>query len=548
MLSSFCRLVALATLLAVFAAPPSFAQVNTFTSGGPPIGDGNDYPRSLNRTSQTSGGASVDVFFTDLVGYTNANFNPAFFDSNNLLTRPAALINGDAFWTDPKVGNFVGSSGDVFPLAQIGFEFYDAAFESFGFDIAVASASTSVPTSLPFQIQDFDTDTFGFGELVLDNDSGGDFDAIYPADSGTFFTLGGRQGREARYRIERFEIEDLIGEPLSGGTWLLDIDLEGIATLGGTTQIAIDNFVFDGAALPQPSREPVYLPPTPPIGPNRPQYFNYAQTTDDQSDGDSYDFTMTDLGNDLTSVTATGEVPPDGGIGSYTHSSTIYFPSTSPADGLSAHEVTHQLGPTGNNEGIGPSVELINRVMNLTGGVESGDAPSQQIVEVQTSLDPADQQTLNTAGQQLESPQDIQPIDAAANSEDGLLGLVNLGESVGALTTASEASDSAAGSSIAFGTVSLEPLFYINYTVDDYLSLKESLNEELLEGDSGSIVLPVLDEEGELETYLVSTWTVTAQGGVFLPVQLGGSTVPEPSTVALLVAGVAVVVARRRRS
>jgi len=546
---STTALVATATFLVLVAAQTSMAQVNTFTSGGPPLGDGNDYPSSLNRSSQSSsGGATVDAFFSDLVGYTNSNFNPAFFDSNNLLTRPAALINGDAFWTDPKIGNFTGPSGGTFPLAQIGFQFDHAAFNTFGFDIAVASASEAVPATLPFQIQDFDSDTFGNGQLVLDPDAGGGFGDLYPSDSGSFFTLGGRQGLEARYRIDKFEIEDLTGEPLSGGTWFLDIDLLGVATLGGTTQVAIDNFVFDGASLPQPTREPVYLPPTPPIGPNRPQYFNYAQTTDDQSDGDSYDFTASDLGDDLTSVTATGEVPQDIGADAFTHSSTIYFQSNSPDNGLYSHEVTHELAPPPGDDGIGPSVELENRVENSSGGVESGDAPSLQILDVQTLLNAGDQRTLDTAGQQLESPQDVQPLDAAQDSPDGLLGLVNIGNPVGASTVASESPVSLLGSTIAFGTFAAEPMFYVNYTVDDYLALKESLSEDLLEGDSGSVVSPVLDLNGEVATYLVSTWTVTTQGGVFLPVQFGGTEVPEPSTGLLLLAmsGGAFVLRRRR--
>lgn len=542
------------------------AQVNTFTSGGPPLGDGNDYPRSLNRSSQTSGGgASVDIFYSDLVGYTNANFNPAFFDSNNLLTRPAALINGDAFWTDPKLGNFTGPFGDPFQLAQIGFEFNDASFESFGFDLAVASASGTVPTSLPFQIQDFDADTFGFGSFVLDPDAGGNFGEVYPVESGRFATLGGRLGREARYRIDKFEIEDLLGEPLSGGSWFLDFDLQDIATLGGTSQVAIDNFVLDGAPIPPGSRDPNFIFTEFPFGENRPQYLNYDdEPAPDNPNGDTYNYDPSEFTETYTQARLDIEDPPsDSGANSFTDDVSILFPSDAPQNGLVRHEVTHTRESTLNpNELPENSVVLggdtsINSIFDDLPFPDDGDEPAQ-IFQLTTKVDraaesasaaikAAQNSTFDAIGDLGSQPSSIFSLDGLGGSIDKAA--MHAHKAINSIPDTEEIMEfdllqvhGAVPLAMMIGEAP-EPMLYTNTTVGTYLAIKEAAGEELVIGDEGFFITPIFDDNSDLVSYSVTTWLVTNEDGIYTAYITG---VPEPSSVVLVLACVAAMAVRHR--
>ena len=300
-----------------------------------------EYPTTLNPARQAggSGGAFSDTFFTyEGVGFTNLNGNPAYFDSNNLLTRPAALISGDAFWTDPKVGNFT-SGGSSHQLAQFGFLFDDASSfgSDFGFDLAIASVSTDVPASLSFQIQDQNGYT-ATGMLILGSAPAAvstqpeispvilDIGARYAESAGTFNTLNSaRVGREARFRLSHDDLMNLIynqndiSDPGSANyienyvsaIEFFDIDLMDIATGGGTTQVAIDNFVLNNAELPLPDREPVFVPSFGPIGENTPQYFNYASevAADLPAETQIADIDLNLLSDEgFTAITATGDL------------------------------------------------------------------------------------------------------------------------------------------------------------------------------------------------------------------------------------------------
>ena len=309
---------------ASFAAFPGSLS---FTSGLPPRGDGETYPRSLNPARQANGGASPGSFFTTLgVDFNNLNGNPAYFDDNNLLTRPATLINNDAFWTDPKLGQFSSGGGGTFELAQFGFSFLPGISDGadFGFDLAMASVSSDLPVGnfyddltgdfitapfLPFQIQDDNFNT-AQGSLVFATgessspDQGG---AVFAQSVGTFNTLNSpRTAYEARFRLDQFFLQSLIeyesdifgGDPgddpdgeFGDGDFnstpiqFFDIDLESIATFGGTTQVAMDNFVLAGSPpINDPLREPLNFSPFDPVGANTPQYF----VTDD-SGGDPFE-------------------------------------------------------------------------------------------------------------------------------------------------------------------------------------------------------------------------------------------------------------------
>ncbi len=323
------RLVAIlmACTLVAFSSTTLFAFALNFTSGLPPVGDFEDYPRSLNPARQApGGGASPGSFFSTIgVSFNNLNGNPAYFDANNLLTRPATLINNEAFWTDPKFGQFSSGGGGTFELAHFGFDFIPGFTDGldFGFDLAMASVSTDLPTGsffdeqtgnfitapfLPFQIQDDNFNT-ARGTLVFASgaSSGPEEGAIFAETVGTFNTLGSpRTAYEARFRIDQSFLQGLIeyendlfggdpgGDPeedpgdggfVSGPIQFFDIDLANITTFGGTTQIAMDNFVLGGTpAINDPLREPLTFSPFDPVGANTPQYF----VTDDSS-GDPFE-------------------------------------------------------------------------------------------------------------------------------------------------------------------------------------------------------------------------------------------------------------------
>ncbi len=262
------------------------------------------------------------MFFTTLgVDFNNLNGNPAYFDDNNLLTRPATLIKNDAFWTDPKLGQFSSGNG-TFELAQFGFSFLPGFSDGadFGFDLAMASVSSDLPVSsfydelsgdfitapfLPFQIQDDNFNTaqgalvFATGESSTPDQGG----AIFAESVGTFNTLNSpRTAYEARFRLDQFFLQSLIeyesdlfggdpGDEFGDGEFIptpiqfFDIDLQSIATFGGTTQVAMDNFVLAGSPpINDPLREPLNFSPFDPVGANTPQYF----VTDD-SEGDPFE-------------------------------------------------------------------------------------------------------------------------------------------------------------------------------------------------------------------------------------------------------------------
>mgnify|MGYP006300300369 FL=1 len=308
-----------AIVTAGLAGPVAAGDFFSFTSGPPPLGDIDVYPRSLNPARQSpGGGAGADTFFSSPgVDFNNLNANPAYFDRNNLLTRPATLISNEAFWTDPKIGSF-NFGGSTFDVSSIGFSF-DPVFgpigADFGFDLALARVDTDLPTSsffdagsgnnktavfLPFQVQD-ENDFTARGELVFANGvSDIEFgeSAFFAQQVGTFNTFNSpRTAWEGRFRFNQTDLQQLIANQNGGfgddedfpdddgfdpsSIVFFDIDLDSVATFGGPSQIAIDNFVTNNApVLDDPFVEPLLVRPFEPVGPNTPQYFIDASEED----------------------------------------------------------------------------------------------------------------------------------------------------------------------------------------------------------------------------------------------------------------------------
>lgn len=397
-----------------------FPATHSFTRGLPPRGDGEDWPRSLNPARQfPGGGASPGSFFASSgVVFSNLNSNPAYFDANNLLTRPATLINNEAFWTDPKIGSFT-SNGITFDTAAFGFSFISGftTGADFGFDLALASVSSDLPTGvfedfttgefvsapfLEFQIQDDNFNT-ARGQIVFAEGGiqSGDNPVIFAEQVGTFNTLNSpRTAYEGRFRVDEAFLRDIIAfenglgfDPegfddgpgdAAGPIEFFDIELDSVATFGGTTQVAMDNFVLAGAPIVgDPLREPLTFQPLNPVGANRPQYFK----TDDDSTAfdDILDAIVTD---------AIGLIPELGGLelnnpvdagplgdGSQTINTTIFVPSDSPqlvddADGpLGGVSVEYGDPPASAPSGLLPEETTVGGV--ITTGTVTRDGVQQ---------------------------------------------------------------------------------------------------------------------------------------------------------------------------
>lgn len=532
-----------------------FEELYTFTSGNPPIGDGNVYPRSLNPARNASGGVGISggTFPSNGgVDFSNLNGNPAFFDANNLLTRPASLIQNEAFWTDPKNFNFVNSGGQVFPFAQMGFFVYGAEGRSeFGFDVAIASASGNVPTSLAFSIQG-DDDWFGSGQLLLTPDGGSPENGIFgPSDVGTFASLGGRQGREARFRFDMSELLGLLefeGEDpgFDGNDDPIDIErnidvlamdfrLVPLVTPGGTTQIAFDNVVLDGAE-PFFEPEPVILPPLPPAGPNRPQYTFYAEVENPPTDGDVNDLNA-DLdaafGDEDFAQIQVNQLTQGLGAAPATSSLNVIFTTSSTENGLVGHEAAHAVqtpstfvppDAESNVELAGETAFLGNALQDVVDGLTNGRSPDPQIVEILSEI----QTNFGDAAEILEGlldETDITPLDdpndtqfqidvQPTNSPEG----GGNGGGAGLLLASLQIVQSS--------TLDAGAMYYQGYSPREYQRLVEGSGGPRL-GDMGSYLTPTFGDDGQQVGWRVASWVVSDQSGFYTPIV---TNIPEPVT------------------
>ncbi|WP_432797147.1 hypothetical protein [Poriferisphaera sp. WC338] len=570
-------LIGAGLLFAATGSSLSADEVYTFTSGLPPVGDGNIYPRHLNPARQSpGGGASPGTFVGNgSVLFKNISGNPAYFDSNNLLTRPSNLINGDAFWTDPKLGNF-NYNGTPFSLAEMGFEFFLPG-DDFGFDLAMASVSSNLAPALNFQVQDQD----GFiAQGTLNFSADFSFDKqIFAEQAGTFHSLSSpRPAYEARFRIshdqllqmvydqngfgdEEHENFDPTRDPFSGAAiQFFDIDLQTIANNGGTTQFAIDNFVYAGGVAPPPRAEPQYLPPLGPFGDNTPVYVVFAspEDPDPDVDGEIARFDRTELeGGETVVGTMVRDALDDLGARAVTTDTSIYTDSGEfggPEDqSLYAHERVHtDHGPQNPPDEyilIDPSDPLYTAVYNkfkaTNGELTTGDLDTPQIVQTTTRLgtnldDAALNITRQTAAEQFELNE---PTRMTVEEYERRIMIMTAFSQDNGGSSPSPIGESFDLQPLLELVEAIEPMFYLNYTPEEYLALKESLGEALVEGDKGSFVTPVFGNNGEIITYDVSTWYATTQSGYFIPIV---TNVPEPTSI-LAATPLAYLATRRRK-
>lgn len=521
--------VAFGPLLLLLAAGSASAQfLHTFTSGPVPLGDGIDYPPALNPARQRpGGGVSPDLFDTE-VGtiFQNTNGNPAFFDANNLLTRPAQRITNEAFWTDPRIGVFDNGEGFFFESASFGFQFSPRAGEDFGFDLAVASVSDAVPTSVPFFIQNTngESGTFALGLTAGSGD-------IIPLEADTFDTLNSPfPGREARFRIPHAQIEALLGS--SAPLLIFSIDLFDISTLGGTTQVALDNFVLAGASvLPdEPQREPVRFQ-SELIPPGELLWFILDPATSGETG------ILVDAGGlpptAVIELVTRAATPPGSALPEQT--STLSIPVDS---ALRGEPSVGLIAPRDDAPpGLSPSVTPL-------GGLEvNGEAPFAEGASyfLQAAMLLKDGDSLSSADLQALSEIEKQKVEINRINEVSRVKLVDLpgGKPLWAAgILAADAVPKTLGPPDVF-------MLYLNYTLEEYLDELASLGQDPVVGDTGGVYEPVGSGPGQPFDFRVETWTIADQPGGFAPVLF----VPEPAAAWVgAAAGLALSAFARRRT
>lgn len=181
----------------------------TFTSGIP--GDGFDWPPS-------SEGLLPDDYFDTPDGhwFLNGTFNNVFFDQQYQAAGNAAGISAEACWGNPRPD----TSPDQWPSA-LGIELYDAPPGTLQFNFAWTASQGAVGIYVE--------DTYGSSQSVS---------VTLPGLFDTGPVFGHTLGHEALVGLDAAALGLMdIG--------YVEIDLDPVATLGGTEEFAIDNFAWD---------------------------------------------------------------------------------------------------------------------------------------------------------------------------------------------------------------------------------------------------------------------------------------------------------------
>ena len=506
-------------------AQPGFgAAALTFTSG--PAGDGIDYPSSIG-PSRASGatGITAGTAFTDIgVEFNYFGSNLAFFDANNLLTAPSTKITNDAFWTDPRVFTRQTQSGGTFSLSSIGLGIdFPLDYESFGFNLAVASLAGPVPSDLEFQIQ------IGFGDdAIFINDviSLVGINAYETDTPGTFQTLGSPfVGRDVSVE---FFIEDLLsfgggGEDEDGPgpdfqpeALFLDIDTSPLDNSSGIslTQIAMDNFTLDGAIVSEPATEPERFSPPTPFGPANPATFSLSGNSTNPN------------AVNIPGASQNGAVGLSVTSGPFTNpgdfQTTLFTTTAANVSGL--NEVTFGLGSSAlalsaaTYDAPAGAVALTEAV-NLTLVADSGQSGIEPLVLEIEAVVGAE---LAAALLPLFAEDGPDPADVA---DAMALGFPVISEAFAGLFDPGAA-------------------YYAGVSASDFLVQLEAGEASADLGAQGGTIVPTLNSDGSVVGARVATWLVTDASGLYSSI----TSVPEPTTLWLMLGGMAAALRHRRRS
>lgn len=512
-------------------APPATSQDvgYSFTSGT--FGDGFNWPRSLppSRSSGTNGITNEAFFTPDSLGFSHLGSNLAFFDANNLLTRPSTLLSGEVFWTDPRAFSRTvpdgGGGTRLFSASSLGFQdlnLFDG--DRFGFDFAAASVSREVPLFFQYQIQD------NYGQTARDS-----FEL-----SGTFQTLGSPfEGRDERLRFEASDFLQLLGTPdfdnvvddgslgFNFGDYdpsnpfeqvvnFFDVDLLAFGNNQGVSvnQVAIDNFTRNDGFVAEPRPALVIV--------NGPTPTPFNPTT----------FDLTGAGSTNPNVVNVPATTQNGPVGLAVTSG----PFTDPGD----FQVTLITPGNANVSGLGQvSFGFGQTISSFSAGLFA-----------------------TTDGAQLALTEDVFVDLVGDPGQNGILAAIYATESIVAASEGQLLFD-------AFAAVGGEPLtvgeaaalglptvlgeedasgeaFFANVSAADFLTLV-SLDASLLTvGTQGAAISALLDDNADVLQARVSAWRVIDASGVFTVVADVG-VIPEPSSAGLVAAG-GLLLTRRRRS
>lgn len=504
MLKSFAPIaLAIATTL----VGSKFAQGQTpvsasysFTSGGNADGFAwlayqiarQHYGPTGNPSGLTGDQANTPQF----LGFSNFTANPAYFNSNNLLTRAANLINNQAWWTDVKTKSYIGANGNTFQTTSwlISCNQINPVGRTslFGFDFAVASVSGPVATSLPLIVRD----NLGLSKLVtIDLDNGNQ----WTESIGNFFTLNSPHvGYEARIRLPVSVMGDIaVGHPnynpATYGLYAVTLMLDSYHTLGGTTQVALDNFIAGSGQAHAPSSEPVAFQNIQPVGANTPTYVSFASEENTSTPTTTYvDMSSLPEGSGVdVSINFANENAPPTTLG-------ISFSSDDlPPDGSSI-EATHQPGDTSIDADSSNHLGTISTLTDISS--------TTAVVTVQAQMN------MDEMSAEAYSDPTVIPNYAPDPNSPELLPheLVHVVQQRG-------------GPEEAFG------YHFANYTYSDYLGMVGTPTD----GDSGYSLVPILDSENTVLGYDIDAWVVGLNSGS-ISLYYNSSVVPEPTALTIL--------------
>ena len=215
-------------------ASPSAAQIfytHSSPSQDPIVNDGFPWPESPGVPGGT-GLLDQDGFETpDGITYYNYSGNSTFFDANYQAAGNSSVIDGEAWWGNPRTDC----------CESVSFEMYNAFEEvsEFSFDIAVALASGPAPSFIELEAYNID------GESTFLS-----FD-LTPFDPGPVFQgFTAYEGRVTVYAddLPPFFYDDEELEPMFA-IGNIDVYLDGVVTPGGVGEFAIDNVSVNGSLI-----------------------------------------------------------------------------------------------------------------------------------------------------------------------------------------------------------------------------------------------------------------------------------------------------------
>lgn len=447
---------------------------------------------------------SGDQFDTpEGVSFNNYTGNLAFFDRDNLQTRPAGLIANEAWWTNVKTKRW-GTNNNM-ESCDWGIGFFNSASgfaNTVTFDIAVASP-IEIPEIMNIVVSDPDNEGIGTYIDLVEPDSG----VTVAVES--FTSLNSPFCYAARVHLD---MNTLFADKMSEnpeldesnyGIEFIDFRLDDFSTPNGLVQVAIDNLVVGNAlpktilaepvthgnetpAAPDTEVQIVFTsnPPNPPA-PNT-IYVNPGEVT---SNGAGFEVTSYYESQYINSSTAAM----GGGLPPFNWNAVL---TTSTQEG--------STGPVAPGENDLGTVNLMNSLQeaaqNLTTGI---------------------QLTLPNTDNLIVPPTIDQTILSDYNYGETL---VDMTESVLQFTL--DQLDQ-------FGPEVTTQRYFVNYSFEDYQQWLQQTGSPSFLGDAGYTTIPLTDEFGSITGYGFDFW-MTGFDDRSINFIYSAVAVPEPTVLTML--------------